>query len=294
MHILKGLMNFFFRERGNEAYLNISTLSSSMETTLGSCMAGLVAIMPIEVDVMEKSAADGVEMDGEETETGGGEVGATEVVVVEGGGGDTPFVASAGMSMASAGGSGAPSASSSSSSSSSRSGGGGDSSLRGVDCRDDEGPAAVVVGSSPLGSRFPPPSPSSSSSSSRCGISIGASFSSARGLVGGTGDSDELRSSSRELAMRSVSRSGSSTGSVVVVDSSSFLSTRGGWSSGCDNGLTMASDKKSASSQERRSAGFCFKFELVVVVVEERWWSTRIIAPRASVFLGQHESPCGK
>jgi len=266
-----------------------------METTLGSCMAGLVAIMPIEVGVMmEKSAADGVEMDGEETETGGGEVGATEVVVVEGGGGDTPFVASVGMSMASAGGSEAPSASSSSSSS--RSGGGGDSSLRGVDWRDDEGPAAVVVvGSSPLGSTFPPPpSPSSSSSSSRCGISIGASFSSARGFVRGTGDSDELRSSSRVLAMRSVSASGSSTGSVVVVDSSSFSSTRGGWSSECDNGLTMASDKKSASSQERRSAGFCFKLEFELVVVEERWWwSTRIIAPRASVFLASTNAPCG-
>ena len=161
-----------------------------MDTTLGSCMAGLVAMMPIEVGVMEKSAADGVEMDGEETETGGGEVGATDVVVVDGGGGDTPFVASGGISIASADRSGPPSASSSS--------GGGDSSLRGVDCRDDERLAVgSEVGACPspyVDSMFP--SPSSSSSSSRCGISIGASFSSARGLVVGTGDSDELRSSS--------------------------------------------------------------------------------------------------
>lgn len=74
--------------------------------------------------------------------------------------------------------------------------------------------------------------------------------------------------------MRSVSASAS-----AVVDSPGFSSSTRGMSSGCDNGLTIASDKKSASSQERRSVGLCFKFELVV----ERWWSTRIIASTAGV-----------
>ena len=198
---------------------------------------------------MEKSGADGVEMDGEETETGGGEVGATDVVVVDGGGGDIPFVSSAGISIASVACSSAPSASSSS-----RSGGGGDSSLRGVDCREDDGPAVgSTVSAAAGGSTFPSRS-SSSSSSSRCGISIGASFSSARGLVVGvgTGDSDELRSSSRV---------------GVAVDSPGLSSSTMGAMS--DNGLTMASDRKSASSQESRSAVVCFRWW---------WWSTRIMA----------------